>query len=374
MLKILYIVSTLKSGGPSNQLFNIIKNLDRHIFKPIVLTLSSEPKESRWQHYESLNIEMHSLNLSRIKGIFFLESRLKNLIKKIQPDLIHSQGVRADILSSKLNVGIPKISTVRNFPQEDLPMTYGNFLGNLMVNRQIRALKKLNLCVGVSDSVSENLTHEFGIDHTFTVSNGVDTDTYFPVDQFMKLKLRAALNLPTDANISIVSGHLTERKDPFFLINAWKTFFGEDQKNFLVFIGEGEMKNYCDQLVEGIGNIKIIGRVSNVVEYLQTSDFYLSASKAEGMPNSALEAISCGLPMLLSNIGPHNELVAMDKRIGFIYEIGVLNSFLSQMKKMIDCDYEIFRSSCLKLVHERLSAIAMSEKYQVLYKKYLGKV
>ena len=83
MLKILYIVSTLKSGGPTNQLFNIIKNLDRHIFKPIVLTLSSEPKESKWRDYESLGIEMYSFNLSRIEGFFFLESRLKNLIKKI---------------------------------------------------------------------------------------------------------------------------------------------------------------------------------------------------------------------------------------------------------------------------------------------------
>lgn len=374
MLKILYIVSTLKSGGPTNQLFNIMKNLDRHIFKPIVLTLSSEPKESKWRDYESLGIEMYSLNLSRIEGFIFLESRLKNLIKKIQPDLIHSQGVRADILSSKLNIGIPKISTIRNFPQEDLPMTYGNFLGNVMANRQVIALKRLNLCVGVSDSVSENLTHEFGIDHTFTIWNGVDADTYFPVDQFMKLKLRGTLNLPADAKIWIVSGHLTERKDPFFLIKAWRTFFGEDLKNFLVFIGDGEIKHYCDQLVEGVGNIKILGRVSNVVEYLQASDYYVSASKAEGMPNSALEALSCGLPLLLSDIGPHIELVAVDKKIGFTYEIGVLNSFLSQMIKLIDCDYEVIHSSCLRVVDEHLSANAMSEKYQILYKKYLGKV
>jgi len=44
MKKILYLVSSLKKSGPTNQLSYIIKYLDRTKFSPTILTLSSEPK------------------------------------------------------------------------------------------------------------------------------------------------------------------------------------------------------------------------------------------------------------------------------------------------------------------------------------------
>src|SRR5690606_9558118 len=103
MKTILYIVSTLKRSGPTNQLFNIIIYLDRSVFEPVLITLSPEPEDSRWQDYQSLGVQMHSLNLSRLGGLFFAKSNLEKLIKKIQPDLIHTQGIRADFLISKLN-------------------------------------------------------------------------------------------------------------------------------------------------------------------------------------------------------------------------------------------------------------------------------
>lgn len=374
MIKIVYIVSTLKSTGPINQLFNIISNLDSSVYSPVVLTLSPEPEESKMEKYLSYGIEVHSLNLSRLSALFWARGELNCFIKKIMPKLIHTQGFRADILSSKLDFNIPKVSTIRNFPQKDFSMTYGSLIGKIMTHQQIKALKNFDVCVGVSDAVTNNLIESFDVRKFLTIRNGVDTRTFRPADNILKSTLRSKLGFPSNSRIWLVSGHLSDRKDPLFLIKTWIEIFSNDIENYLVLIGDGDLKKECVELAEGVSNIKVKGRIINVVDYLQASDFYLAASKAEGMPNAALEALACGLPLLLSNIQPHSELVKMNDNIGLTYKVNDVLDFSDKVREMINLDYNRMRNASLSLINVSLSAIAMSDNYQMLYKKLISEV
>ena len=70
MMKILYVVSTLKRSGPVIVLSNIIKYLDKNRFEPIVLT-SPEPKESMKKYFENdLNTKVETLGLGRVQSLF----------------------------------------------------------------------------------------------------------------------------------------------------------------------------------------------------------------------------------------------------------------------------------------------------------------
>ena len=70
MKKILYIVSSLKKSGPTNQLSYIIKYLDKSKFSPTVLTLSAEPDDSMMEYFQNeLDVKIDSLKLSRVQGI-----------------------------------------------------------------------------------------------------------------------------------------------------------------------------------------------------------------------------------------------------------------------------------------------------------------
>lgn len=46
-----------------------------------------------------------------------------------------------------------------------------------------------------------------------------------------------------------------------------------------------------------------------MIERYQCSDVFVSISRDEGQPNAVLEAMACGLPVLLSSIGPHEEIL-----------------------------------------------------------------
>lgn len=371
MKKIVYIVSTLKKSGPTNQLFNIINNLDRSIFEPYLITLSPEPENSRWGDYEALDVKLISLNLSRLQGVFSAKNKLSTLIRKIQPNLIHTQGFRADVLSASLNIDLPKIATVRNFPQVDFVMAYGKLVGGWMVGRQIQSLNQLDRTIGVSNAVVKNLKNLYEVNNTSVVQNGVDTLIYSPVDEIEKKALRRKLKLDESKKIWIVSGTLIDRKDPLFLIDIWMKQKAICTDNLLVFIGGGDLLHICVAKIKDEQNIKIVGDISNVVDYIRAADFYLSSSKAEGLPNAAIEAMACGLPGLLSDIEPHKEIHAMSPDIGYLYILNDKESFVSAFEALTQANYLKYSKAALELVENELSAQIMSRKYQSIYKELL---
>ncbi len=372
MVRVLYVVSTLKRSGPTSQLYNVINDLDRSRFEPHLITLSPESEASDWEQFAQIGVKLYSLNLSRLHGFFLSKYKLNNLIKKIKPDLIHTQGIRADVLASSLKIKIPKVTTIHNYPQEDYLMTYGSFQGKIMLKKHISAFKKLDLCLCVSGSVERNINKVFLVDNTYAIPNGVKTDIFFPVGVGNKKIKRDELNLPSVSKIWISSGHLSSRKDPMFLIQQWKKIYPNDRLNILLFVGGGELEPVCRGAAEGLENIIIKGRVSNVADYLQASDYYISASKAEGLPMAAIEALSVGLPCFLSDIAPHQEIVTMDEAIGCLFGLGDPESFKANLKRLQSLEYSIMREAALKLTVTNLSAKTMSNSYQVQYEKLIA--
>ncbi|WJY17141.1 glycosyltransferase [Pectobacteriaceae bacterium CE90] len=55
-------------------------------------------------------------------------------------------------------------------------------------------------------------------------------------------------------------------------------------------------------------NVQFLGQRDNVFPYLVAADFFISPSYNEGLPNTVLEALSCGVHCILSDISPHEEL------------------------------------------------------------------
>ncbi len=371
MKKILYIVSTLKRSGPTNQLFNIIKNLDRSVFEPVLITLSPEPEDSRWQDYESLGIEMHSLNLSRLGGLFFAKSKLGKLINEMMPDLIHTQGIRADFLISKLNMNQPHVATIHNFPQIDYKMTYGRFLSFFMVQKHARAMKSIDMLVGCSISVENNLKHTFGLTNTTAIQNGVDQDFFYPKPK-NECNLRASLGIGVNDVVWISTGYLSERKDPLFLIDAWTLMEEKHPNHHLVFLGSGSLANECEMRVKNLKNVHLLGRVSNVLDFLHGSDFFITASQSEGLPMAAIEAMACGLPLLVSDIEPYKEIFELSDKVGQMYQLGSKDSFFESFSVLIGQDYSESSQAALALVKEKLNAKTMSDSYQSIYKEMLG--
>ncbi|MEZ9565327.1 glycosyltransferase [Vibrio artabrorum] len=367
-MKILYLTSTLKKSGPTNQLFYIIKNLSED-FEPVVVTLSPEPERSLLSAYEAAGIKVVSLGLSRLAGVFLLKNKLLKVIDAENPDLIHSQGFRADVLNASLRRNQPRICTVRNFPQLDFKMTYGFMLSQYMCFKQKRILKRFDTVCGVSDAVTENLRNIFHSNNAITVHNGVDMRKYVKSDSSTILKFRGSLGIKSEQIVWITSLGKDDRKNSITLFNGIIPFLRENKQHFLIVVGDGKQKKECEKIAGNMSNVSFQGKVSNVEDYLSISDYFISASRAEGMPNAVLEALSCGLPSILSNIPPHLEIERLGKGAIFCFETEDSNSLYQRICSMTFSTKKKQSELALKTATDYFDSQVMSLKYQELYIK-----
>ena len=359
MKKILYIISTLRRSGPTNQLYNIIKYLDKNEFDPYLVTLSPESDNSRWADYDALGVHLYSLGLSRLRGFLCTRKEIKSFLSEIKPDVIHTQGIRADIINTKLVKPAVSICTARNYPYYDYPAKFGIIRGIVMANRHIAALKKIKV-IACSMAIQAQLRRH-GI-NSFVIQNGIDISNYCLVDHNKRNDIRKKIGIEQDSFVFLAVGSLIPRKDVQTIINAFNNIKHE-KKAQLIILGDGYQLKYLQNLVKN-NLILFHGNVNNVVEYLQAADVFVSSSFSEGLPNTVLEAMACGLPCLLSDIPPHKEITGETE---WKFPCKDYMKLASLMEKIQNIDTTQIGKQNRQKIENNFNAQKMSQHYQNIY-------
>ncbi|PYF79859.1 glycosyltransferase involved in cell wall biosynthesis [Marinomonas alcarazii] len=371
-MKVLYITSTLKKAGPTSQLYYILSNLAENI-TPVLITLSPEPTQSRLADFEMLGIRIYQLKLSRIEGLFLAQKKVQAIVESEKPRVIHSQGYRGDLLASNFAKLLPVVCTVRNFPQLDFAMTYGRFIGRGMAYRQSLALRKVACVCAVSDAVNNNLEQTYDITDAVTVLNGVDTEKFYRANIKQKTSLRKQYGISEKNRVWISSLGKDSRKNSVTVATAFKRFLTKNPEDMLIFIGDGLQRDECEKIAAGNQQFKFFGKVSNVSDYLQMADYFVSASRAEGMPNAVLEAMACGLPSILSDIAPHNEIHSLNPDGCIVFETESHNDLYDKLVELVKVEQNYMADATFVVVNEHFSSKAMSTNYQQLYRELVQK-
>lgn len=103
--------------------------------------------------------------------------------------------------------------------------------------------------------------------------------------------------------------------------------FNEVQKRVpskMILIGDGPDRSMCEMLCRELGihnAVKFLGKQAEIVDVLSVADLFLMPSQSESFGLSALEAMSCGVPVVSSSVGGLPEL-NLHNKTGFIAEIG----------------------------------------------------
>ena len=176
------------------------------------------------------------------------------------------------------------------------------------------------------------------------------------------------MGLPLDKTIFIYTGQFIDRKDQSFLLRLFATeSFLKDK--VLLLLGSGTNYESLYNTYQKFNNCIFTGNVSNVEDYLKASDYYISCSHSEGLPTSVLEAMSCGLPVILSDILQHKEIVELDKGVGKLFMLGNSDDCLTTIRNVVAMEYDKMSKAAYIVAHEELSAEIMSKTYQ---KEYLA--
>ena len=192
-------------------------------------------------------------------------------------------------------------------------------------------LRNIDKVFCVSSPVRNRL-NDYGVNPSkmTIIHNGVDTDLFHPGD--------TKHNRVTNINL-IFAGRLSEVKQIHLLINGMQVLVHEKRikdVKFLV-VGQGSLRSNLERLVTDLKLERYIsfeGECSEIDKLLkERADVYVSASRIEGLPRAVLEAMAAGLPVVISDILEHQEIV-VDGINGFLFSPGDIYRYVQNIIKL----------------------------------------
>lgn len=367
--KIAYVITRCKNSGPMNQTLNIIRNLDREIFEPVLITIFLEDLgNSVIQQFLDIVPEFHCLKMEKVDSIIRGKQKLKVLLDDIKPNLIHALGMPPYTMALGYRNAVHLV-TLRNYCYQDYPDKYGKKLGTVLAYKDMYVIKQQvnrgETFVTCAKSLSEIYRKKHQMDLGF-IRNGVDVEKYEYTIGNKKREMRERIGLPNNKTIIACSGQFIDRKDQRFMIEGiLASRHVEDL--YMILMGDGPNFSGLQKQYGKDKRLLFTGNINNVNEYLQACDVYISTSKSEGMPNGVLEAMAVGLPVLLSNIPQHLEILEINRESGLSYELGNKDDFVEKFDMLITQNLIAMGKAASETVHKELSAEKMSRSYQELY-------
>lgn len=367
-IKVVYLVTSLRNTGPINQTLNTINHLSER-FSPVVVCLYDEnPSDSIKYKYDARGIRIVCLGMTKAESLLVGKKKLKSAFVEIKPDIIHAVGMPPYTMAMGCSRAA-LFTTLRNYCFEDYPAKYGKILGYVLAKRDMSTIReqidKGFSFVTCSESLSSIYKDKQDLSIPF-IRNGVDVAVFHPCDDDAKSAMREKLSLPAGKRIYCYVGQFNERKDQRSAINGFLSS-SVIASSLLLLLGGGPLFDDLKNEFGSSENIMFTGPVTNVPNYLMASDVYLSTSKSEGMPNGVLEAMAAGLPVVLSDIPQHTEVLNACPGSGFSYPLGNTDGLSAVLNLTLGCDLKLMGAAAHTECVAQFSAEAMSKAYQQKY-------
>jgi len=140
------------------------------------------------------------------------------------------------------------------------------------------------------------------------------------VDEFTKNAIRQKLGLTNGVHCLVVA-RLVDFKGVDIAVKAFTLL--KDKQIFLHIFGDGPLRPCLGRFIEenGLsGKVFLHGVKPNelILEYMRACDVFILPSRREGLSSAILEALSCGVPIIASNVGG-NRYVVVNGFNGFLY-------------------------------------------------------
>lgn len=165
----------------------------------------------------------------------------------------------------------------------------------------------------------------------------------------------------------VMAGQVNYRKGFHHMINVLKKFKSEEVK--LILFGADNCGDPFFEENKHLDNIEYRGFVTQdkIIEEYKQSDIYVFPSLCEGLSLSVLEAMSCGLPVLLSDHSGANDVV-IEKENGLVFTAGNDKAFESCIRWFIN------NRERLPYMGEQARKTAITYSWDSYYENYYNKI
>ena len=324
MKKIALFISSLQKGGSERVMVNLAEYFYRQGTEVVVVTQYKKETE-----YDII---------PEIRRVYS------------EPDEELLQGNRA-------NKFMVRFRYLRNIWKTEKPDVILAFLGknNLMAIATSRFLpvKTVVSVRGEPTMEYEGRFMQFLAKTIFRFADGIVLQTQMVMEFFPKSVQRKAIVLPNPLNplflkkkqnaekenIIVAAGRLDDNKNHAMLIHAFARIASEYPNIKLIIYGEGECREQLEQLIEEkelTDRITLPGSVTDIADRIAKARIFTLTSNTEGMPNSIMEAMALGIPVISTDCpcgGPAT--LIRDGENGLLIPVGDAYALADAMRQIL---------------------------------------
>ena len=181
----------------------------------------------------------------------------------------------------------------------------------LAAERSLYTSPRLRAVICNSRMVRDEIVGHYGVDARLlhVIPNGIDGQVFHPDLRRHRTETRQRLGIPEDAPLFLFVGSGFERKGVDLLLDLWPRV---DADAHLVVVGrDSKMERYRQRAAASglAGRVHFTGPQKEMGPWYGAADVFVLPTLYDPQPNAALEALSCGLPLLTSSKCGAAELV-----------------------------------------------------------------
>jgi len=369
-LSVFLLVRSLEAGGAERQLVELARGLQQRGHKVTVATFYK--RGPLVADLERAGVPIVDLRKAGRWDAFAFLARARQAVRRSQPDIIYTFLGGANLAGAAIRTATPEARLVWSIRSSDVDFSQYDWL-HLATHRLERLLSSIPaLIIANSRAGRDNaITNGFPGGRIAVVPNGIDASRFKP-DEAMRQKQRAEWRIGDGELVVGVLARLDPMKGHALLLKAAARVADVRRDVRFVCVGAGSEQPRLRALAADlrIGEIiHFVGDTDDPVAALNAFDVYCSPSVSEGFPNAIAEAMACGLPCLVTDVGDSARIVG---DTGLVVARNDPAALTTGILQMIDLDRERLAVRARQRIVDCFSLDAMVDRTAVLLRQTLS--
>lgn len=372
---IAHVIFRLDVGGLENGLVNLINRMPAERFRHAIICLTDYSAfRRRIQRSDVAVFALHKPPGNNLVVHF----KLWRLLMQLRPDIVHTRNIGA--LEATLPAALAGVSVrIHSEHGYDVADLDGSNQKYQWIRRALKPF--VHQYIALSRDLERYLREKIHVPATRVaqVYNGVDTTLFHPARAGRESLPCQGFAGPDQFVIGTV-GRMQAVKDPVTLARAFVRLLhvmpDGARRLRLVMVGDGPFKQQALTVIEEAGAAKLVwfaGERDDVARIMRGLDLFVLPSIAEGISNTILEAMACGLPILATRVGGNPELIETGVT-GTLVPRDDAESMAHAMRVYAE-SAELCRrhgSAARLTVERKFGMAAMVDAYMMIYDKLLA--
>jgi glycosyltransferase involved in cell wall biosynthesis len=347
-MRVLFVASTLSFGGAERQLVALANGLgSRGHEVHVALLYRGGPLE---RDLASGVVHVHSLEKRGRWDILAVSRRLARLVGALRPNVVHSYLVVPNIIAALAQAGSPRTPLVWGVRTSRMDEARYSSWDRIAFWLERRLVKIPDLIIANSRDGGQ-VAVEMGAPASAVavVSNGIDTSA-FVRDAEAGLQIRREWGIEPDEFLIGVVGRIDPMKGHDVFLKAARMVPSDPVPVRFVIVGSGP-DAHVERLKSRALSLGIHHRIvwaqarRDIVAVYSGLDLMVLPSRfGEGFPNVVGEAMACGTPCVVTNVGDSAMVVGECGRVVPAGDVDALASALRDMAALSDVERTALRA------------------------------